>query len=361
MIQGLWQWYLARPTGVKVAIGLSAIVLAIVLSPGLSALASLVLFVSIIALLYRLVRRRPLRTLAIVAGASLALALVAGGVSDALYWPAEQANVSQQASEQSSADKAELKEARQQAEEARREAEAAKEEAARANAEATQAMQEAEEAREDAKADSAETDSEKPNEKQPDKAESDVQDDAKAQPVVAKKPVEKADRPEPQTPEERLRSRIEKTFVVKKDIRGIWIRDSGTGCKNVAVGFVGEGWTAGGTVDSVEYQMEEVYRAAYADPQVANSVCYVTANAYAKLTDNLGNVTTEQVYSTTMDQATGKSINWRNSYAVDFPTVWAVNYEHPTFTRQKAQNALEHAADCAEDEGLFDMQPLDCP
>ena len=26
-----------------------------------------------------------------------------------------------------------------------------------------------------------------------------------------------------------------------------------------------------------------------------------------------------------------------------------------------AHNAVEHAADCAEDEGIFDMQPMECP
>jgi hypothetical protein len=33
----------------------------------------------------------------------------------------------------------------------------------------------------------------------------------------------------------------------------------------------------------------------------------------------------------------------------------------PVVKEELAQNAVEHAADCAEDEGLFDMQPLDCP
>jgi hypothetical protein len=149
-------------------------------------------------------------------------------------------------------------------------------------------------------------------------------------------------------------------LLFKKDVRGIWIEDGGGGCKNVAVGFVSEGLTAGGTVDDIEYQMEEIYQAAYGDPQLANTVCYVTANAYAKLTDNLGNVTTEKVYSTTMNQATGKSVNWRNSYAVDFPNVWTVNYESPVYTRQKAINVAKKAADCAHDDGLFDVD-IDCP
>jgi hypothetical protein len=114
-------------------------------------------------------------------------------------------------------------------------------------------------------------------------------------------------------------------------------------------------------VDSIEFQIEDVYKAAYGDPKLANTVCYVTVDAYTKLTDNLGNVTTDKVYSTTMDQATGESVNWRNSYSVDFPSVWVVNYEHPVFRRQKVQNAAEKAVDCAEDEGIFDMQPLECP
>lgn len=70
---------------------------------------------------------------------------------------------------------------------------------------------------------------------------------------------------------------------------------------------------------------------------------------------------TDKVYFTTMDQATGESVNWRNSYFVDFSSIGAVNYEHPVFRRQKVQNAAEKAIICAEDEGIFDMQPIDCP
>src|ERR671914_693995 len=47
--------------------------------------------------------------------------------------------------------------------------------------------------------------------------------------------------------------------------------------------------------------------------------------------------------------------------ALQVSTGGCVGQMHPVVKEELAQNAVEHAADCAEDEGLFDMQPLDCP
>ncbi len=46
---------------------------------------------------------------------------------------------------------------------------------------------------------------------------------------------------------------------------------------------------------------------------------------------------------------------------VEQPAIWMVNKMRPVVEEELAQNAVEHAAGCAEDEGIFDMQPMDCP
>lgn len=56
-----------------------------------------------------------------------------------------------------------------------------------------------------------------------------------------------------------------------------------------------------------------------------------------------------------MYNATAQSINWQNFYAVDFPTVWTVNYVHPVFEQQKATSVAKKAVDCAEDEEMFNF------
>jgi hypothetical protein len=60
-----------------------------------------------------------------------------------------------------------------------------------------------------------------------------------------------------------------------------------------------------------------------------------------------------------MNKATANKV--RDWLMVEQPHIWTVHKMHSIVKEELAQNAVEHAADCAEDEGLFDMQPLDCP
>lgn len=144
-----------------------------------------------------------------------------------------------------------------------------------------------------------------------------------------------------------------------KDVQGIQLVPSGAGCYNVTVGFSGQGLTAGGTVDDIETQMEDVYTAIYSKPDLANIVCGATLSASSGLTDKFGNTTNETLLSTSINSTTAQSINWKNSYSVDFPNVWTVNYENPAFAQQKAQNAAQQAKKCADGGGLFGF--LTCP
>jgi micrococcal nuclease len=80
--------FAALSLAAKVALvvaALIAVVLAVLLSPLVVVLALLVLAVALLALLIRAIRRRPLRTWGLVAGASLALLVVFSGISGALY------------------------------------------------------------------------------------------------------------------------------------------------------------------------------------------------------------------------------------------------------------------------------------
>lgn len=168
---------------------------------------------------------------------------------------------------------------------------------------------------------------------------------------------------EPQTVEEKIRFEVEKTFrPYKKDIEDIGVQQDASGCRNVAVSFKAtpNAWSAGWSIDGIELQMQDIYKALYADEELGDEVCNVTTNASGRLTDDYGNVSTEKIYSTSMDAATSESVNWKNDYAVNFNNVWTVDYIHPAVEQQKAKEKVEQAVDCAQDDGIFDVDAL-CP
>ncbi len=105
--------------------------------------------------------------------------------------------------------------------------------------------------------------------------------------------------------------------------------------------------------------MEQVYESVYKNPELSRTVCNVQVSAFQQLQDNYGQTFMTKTYVTSMDKATANRVgDW---LMVEQPSIWTVNKMHPVVEVEPAQNAPEHAADCAEDEGLFDMQPLDCP
>lgn len=339
----VWERVKALTIGKKIMIAGVAIVLAIALSPVLAAVSGGAFMLGFIILIARLVRRDPLKTWGIAVSALFVGMLVFGSVAVAFYGPGAGAPSSKSA-EKDSATQSEIDKAKREADEAKLAKEKAEKEAAEAKEEAAAAKKEAEEAK-----------SAKP-EVQPEPKETAT---GNATPVKAEsKPA--APPKAPQTPEDKLRSKIQKTFIEPKDIRNIQMTDSGAGCSNVSVAYNATGLTSSGTVSGIELQMQDVYEAAYRDKNLANTVCGVTVDAYGELVDNLGNTTQEKIYSTSMDRPTGTSINWNNSYAVDFPTVWTLNYMHPAVESQIAQDKVKKAADCANDDGLFDID-IDCP
>lgn len=299
-------------TATKAVVGAVALGAVVLLSPVLGSLAALAFLVSVTIATVKGLRGRPARSWGIAAIASVALIVVSSGISNAVYGPTEEASAPEATEQERTKPEGDRK-------------------------------------AEEAKAAPVE---ERTAEAEPVKAE--AKPPAEEKPTPPPKP---AAPPKPQTPEEKLRAGIEKTFIEpKKDVQSLELQDSGAGCYNVYVGFLAtQGWTGGGTIDGVEYQMQEIYKAAYSDQDLSNLVCAVTTEATGELTDDRGNVTRETIYSTSMDNVTADTINWKNDVSVDFPSVWALQYEHPSVTQQKAEDQVRDAVDCAQDDGFFDF------
>jgi hypothetical protein len=109
----------------------------------------------------------------------------------------------------------------------------------------------------------------------------------------------------------------------------------------------------------MELDMEQVYESVYKNRELSRNVCNVRVSAFQKLQDDYGQTFMTKTYITSMNKATANKV--RDWLMVEQPKIWTVHKMHPVVKEELAQNAVEHAADCAEDEGLFDMQPLDCP
>jgi hypothetical protein len=109
----------------------------------------------------------------------------------------------------------------------------------------------------------------------------------------------------------------------------------------------------------MEFSMEEVYESVYKNRELSQNVCNVQVSAFQELQDDYGQTFMTKTYVTSMNKATANKV--RDWLMVEQPKIWTVHKMHPVVKEELAQNAVEHAVDCAEDEGLFDMQPLDCP
>jgi hypothetical protein len=109
----------------------------------------------------------------------------------------------------------------------------------------------------------------------------------------------------------------------------------------------------------MELNMEQVYESVYKKRELSRNVCNVQVSAFQELQDDYGQTFMTKTYVTSMNKATANKV--RDWLMVEQPKIWTVHKMHPVVKEELAQNAVEHAADCAEDEGLFDMQPLDCP
>jgi zinc ribbon protein len=361
---GAWEWFLARPIRTKIALVLAAFVLAILLSPLWEMAAVLVFFVSLAALLWCLLRRRPARawgTAVVVAAISI---YVFAGVSNALYsGTPEQTNPSETAS----SDQANTERAKQEAEDASREEQAAKEEAKQTDAEAKDAGADEKGSDEKGAPVKEEPDSNSDTDSAQKASTDGAENGSSGQAPPAKSP--------PPTVDEQLYAKIAGVFLLEEKsveamasyVRGQEFkpsqadglkqvdiaRDPQTGCRYINVEFYEQ------EAEFMEFNMEQVYESVYKNRELSQTVCNAQVSAFQQLQDNYGQTFMTKTYVTSMDKATANKV--RDWLMVDQPAIWTVHKMHPVVEEELAQNALKHAADCAEDEGLFDLQPLDCP
>jgi Glucodextranase, domain B/zinc-ribbon domain len=178
----------------------------------------------------------------------------------------------------------------------------------------------------------------------------------------------------PPTVEEQLFAKIAGVFLLKeksvdsmaKYVRGqefkpsqadglkrVYIVRDARGCGYINVEFYEQ------DASYMEIDMEQVYERVYKNRELSRNVCNVQVSAFQKLQDDYGQTFMTKTYATSMNKATANKV--RDWLMVEQPNIWTVHKMHPVVKEELAQNAVEHAADCAEDEGLFDMQPLDCP
>ncbi len=92
---------------------------------------------------------------------------------------------------------------------------------------------------------------------------------------------------------------------------------------------------------SLELKAALIYKAIYSKEELASAVCKMTVDATAELSDQYGNIAREKAYPTSMDRATADSVNWKNDYAVDFPSVCQLNCIHPTVEQRIAEEQLQ--------------------
>jgi hypothetical protein len=171
--------------------------------------------------------------------------------------------------------------------------------------------------------------------------------------------------PRPRTPEEQLRSKIQKVFSPEptegpKILQDLQIQNNNGQCYDIYVKFRGEA-PLGSNYDYIEFRMEDIYKAAYLERDLANRICTVKTEATTELTDKRGNTSRETALITSLDRATAATLNWKNVDNIDFPSVWSVEYESTSLQQEKAQDAIDQAVDCADNGGLFDFDFLQCP
>ncbi|QIN82756.1 zinc-ribbon domain-containing protein [Rubrobacter tropicus] len=360
-VRGAWGWFLARPVRTKVLLGFAVLVVALILSPLWEVVARLALLVSVVALIWCLLRRRPASTWGIAVIAAFVSMYAFGGVSNALY---SETSGQTKPTGAASSDQANADRPKREAEEAPREVRSTEEGAEQKDPEdrgAGATGSEEEGASESEKPES------NPGTEPATKPSADGEGDAPSgQAPQVKSP--------PPTAEEQLYAKIAGVFLLEgkpakemaEHVKGREFRPSqadglkqvditpeSQGCRYVNVEFYEQ------AAEFMEFNMEEVYASVYKNEELSQSVCNVQVSAFQELQNDYGQTFSRRVYVTSMDKTTANKVgDW---LMVEQPAIWTVNKMHPVVEAELAQNAVEHAADCAEDEGIFDMQPLDCP
>jgi hypothetical protein len=164
--------------------------------------------------------------------------------------------------------------------------------------------------------------------------------------------------PEPHEPEERIVWRLKKTnhdVTLVDHIDPVVVRTLPSGCKMATINY--ETMFVGSNLD---LDPPTYYRAVYKDPELHSQMCFVRTNAYGEKTDDYGKKHHVRLLTTSMSRRTAEKINWKNQGSVNFARLFRTEYLAPSAKADIARENAREAADCVEDQGLFDFDELQC-
>jgi hypothetical protein len=107
------------------------------------------------------------------------------------------------------------------------------------------------------------------------------------------------------------------------------------------------------------YEAGTYYEAIYGDPELRLQICLVRTYAYGSISDAYGNKKKVLLLRTSMGRQTAEKVNWEHAGSADFTRLYKIEYLAPSAKADMAREAARHAADCVEDQGIFDFD-FDC-
>jgi hypothetical protein len=164
--------------------------------------------------------------------------------------------------------------------------------------------------------------------------------------------------PEPHEPEERIVWRLKKSghdVNLLHHPDPVVVRTLPSGCKMATINY--ETMFVGSNLD---LDPPTYYRAVYKDPELHSQMCFVRTNAYGEKTDDYGKKHHVRLLTTSMSRRTAEKINWENEGSVNFARLFRTEYLAPSAKADIARENARHAADCIEDQGMFDFDELEC-
>jgi hypothetical protein len=159
--------------------------------------------------------------------------------------------------------------------------------------------------------------------------------------------------PEPHTIPERVYWVLKKKNDEPKSTQ-VTVKPSPNGCNIVSVSyktpFVGS---------TLPYEAADYYEAIYGDPELRHQICLVQTYAYGSTSNAYGNKKNVLLLRTSMGRRTAEKVNWEHPGSADFTRLYKIDYLAPSAKADMAREAARHAADCIEDQGIFDFD-FDC-
>lgn len=171
----------------------------------------------------------------------------------------------------------------------------------------------------------------------------------------------KASRPEPRTPEERIRRNVED--LPRFGTEPVWVNFyDDNGCLDVEVKYRTSEPLFGILTQAVttEGEMEPIYEAIHGDRETHEAVCDTTVAAFGDAADDYGQKTEEKLYQTTISRDKASRVNWSDVGAVNFRAVWRVDYIHPEVEDEEFQENDREVVDCTHDRKIMEQLKEEC-